>query len=63
MLSFGNAILIVFILIRLLIAAGLFYLVIVEVRKIKKRNVKGEDKGVRKDADTKGTDGSLDSRD
>ncbi len=59
--DFGIVALIIFIIIRLLIAVGLLYLVVYEIRKYKKRRVKkyGE---IDKDVDGKDVDGSSDSR-
>ncbi len=59
--NFGIVALIIFIIIRLLIAIGLLYLVVSEIRKYKKRRVKkyGE---IDKDVDGKDVDSSSDSR-
>lgn len=48
--SFGLVVLIIFILIRVMIAAGLVYLIVYEVRKYKKSR---EDKEGEEDANTK----------
>lgn len=53
--SFGLVVLIIFIIIRVMIAAGLVYLIVYEVRKYKKsRSMKDEEEGD-KDANTKKT--------
>ena len=59
--NFGYVILVIFIIIRILIAAGLFYLIVVEIRRYKRRSVK-EDKETNEDADGKDVDNSSDSR-
>ena len=59
--NFGIVVLIIFIIIRLLIAVGLLYLVIYEIRKYKKRKV-GKYEETDKDADGKDVDGSSGSR-
>ncbi len=63
--NFGNVgtiVLILFIIIRLLIAVGLLYLVIYEVRKYRQDRVKKR-KETNKDADGKDVSGSSGSRD
>ena len=54
--NFGNVVLIIFLIARILIAAGLFYLIVAEVRRYKKRNVR---KGREANEDVNGKD--LDS--
>ena len=59
--DFGYAVLIIFIAIRILIAAGLFYLIVVEVRRYKRHRVR-KDKEADEDANRKDTDSSHGSR-
>jgi len=54
--SFGLVVLIIFIVIRVVIAAGLVYLIVYEVRRLKKQYGRRSDEEVRKDVDAK-TDG------
>ena len=62
--DFGYLVLIVFVIIRVLIAAGLLYLIIAEVRRYKgkKRSVRKDDKA-NENADGKDTDSSRGSGD
>jgi predicted membrane protein len=59
--NFGYVVLIIFILIRVLIAAGLFYLIVAEVRRYKRRRVR-KDREDNEDADGKDVDSSTSSR-
>ena len=54
--SFGLVVLIIFIVIRVVIAAGLVYLIVYEVCRLKKQYGRRSDEEVRKDVDAK-TDG------
>ncbi len=59
--DFGIVVLIIFIIIRVLIAFGIVYLIFYEVRRLRKS--KGEKyKETKKDADRKDVDGSSGSR-
>lgn len=58
--GFGYVVLVLFIVIRVLIAAGLLYLVIVELRKYKGHRV--DNKEVKKNTDGKRTGNSPNSR-
>ena len=60
--DFEIVVLVIFIIIRLLIAAGLLYLVICEVRRYRKSRAR-EHKEIDKDADGKDVGGSSGSRD
>lgn len=63
--AFGQAILIIFVIIRILIAAGLVYLIVFEVRRFKKRYVKKDeenDKHANGKETGKYTDGSAGNR-
>ncbi len=59
--DFGLVVLVIFIIIRILIAGGLFYLIVSEVRRYKKRRVK-DTKETDEDVNGKGADGSSGSR-
>ena len=61
MIDFGFAVLMIFIIIRVLIAVGLFYLIIVEVRRYKKRRPE-DDQEIKKNENGKDADGSVGSR-
>ncbi len=65
MLNLGEVVLIIFVIARVLIAVGLFYLIIVEARRYRKGRPKRakKDKEIKKDANGKDTDGSHGSRD
>lgn len=59
--DFGYVVLIIFIIIRILIAVGLFYLIVVEIRRYKRHKVE-EDKETNEDANGKDIDNSPGSR-
>ncbi len=59
--EFGYVVLIIFIIIRILIAAGLFYLIVVEVRRYRKRR-ESKDKEIHENAGGKDADDSNGSR-
>ena len=67
--DFGYVVMVIFIIIRILIAAGLFYLIVVEVRRYKRRRVKRDTLNVERsmeetdeDANGKDVDSSSGSR-
>ena len=63
MLDFGKVVLVIFIVIRVLIAAGLCYLIVVEARRFRKPRVKRKkDREATEDANGKGADDSYGSR-
>ncbi len=59
--DFGYVVLIIFIIIRILIAGGLLYLIVVEVRRYRKRR-EGKDKETYENAGGKDADDSNGSR-
>ena len=61
MFDFGYVVLVVFIIARVLIAVGLFYLVLYEVRKAKGSRPKKR-KGTKEDANGEGSDSSSEGR-
>jgi hypothetical protein len=56
--NFGYVVLIIFILVRILIAAGLFYLIVAEVRRYRRRNVKRKSEETKEYGDRKNADDS-----
>jgi len=63
MLDFGKVVLVIFIVIRVLIAAGLCYLIVAEARRFGKRSKKRKKDGeANEDANGKGSDDSYGSR-
>ena len=60
--DFGVVVLVIFIIIRVLIAAGIVYLIFYEVRRSRKQKVE-KYKETKKDADGKDVDSSSGSRD
>ena len=59
--DFGYLVLVLFIVFRILIAAGLFYLIVIEIRRYKKRKPK-EDEGANENATGEDVDRSDRSR-